>query len=251
MRILSVIVLAACCSGCAANEAATFQEQPGQQSIIRDGQAALVSRAKNSLVMIKPASRQFKSGARPVFVVGIFNLGSTPLEFRISNVVATQNINQQTVQLQVITYETLVQEEKNRQVAVALLTGLAAGANAYSASQAGYYNSTSTVYTPHGAYQVQTTGYSPTANAIAQSNASDQNEAMISAAIDRGQQNLAALEHSVIKDDTVLPGEWYGGQLFLQPLTSDDSKDSPKTYSISLLIGQDRHVINIVQKPVR
>jgi hypothetical protein len=251
MRVVGVLALAALCGGCAANEVATFQARPGQESMVRDGQAALVSRAKNSLVIVKPAARQFASRGRPVFVVGIFNLGSTPLQFRVADIEAMQTVNQQTVQLQVVTYESLVQEEKNRQVAAALLTGLAAGANAYSASQAGRYNATSTVSTPQGNYLVHTTGYSPTANAIAQSNAGAQNEAMISATIEQGRQNLATLENSVIKDDTVMPGEWYGGQLHLQPLASAEPRDAPRTYSIAFLVGQDRHVIDIVQAPVR
>ena len=40
--------------------------------------------------------------------------------------------------MKIVTYEMLVQEEKNRQVATAILTGVAAAGNAYSASQAGY-----------------------------------------------------------------------------------------------------------------
>ena len=117
-------------------------------------------------------------------MVGIYDLGPTPLEFRVSSIQATQTVNQQLVQLNIFTYEELVQEERSRQVAAAIITGLAAGANAYSAAHAGYYNSTSTVYTPHGVATVQTTGYSPTAAAIAQGNANAQNEAMISATID-------------------------------------------------------------------
>lgn len=251
MRIAFVFALAALCSGCASHEIANFQPQAGQQAIVRDGQPALVSRAKNSIVLIRPASRQFVSGGRPVFVVGIFNLSPAPLEFRVADIQATQTVNQQEVQLKVFTYDELVQEERNRQVVAAILTGVAAGANAYSAAHAGYYNSTSTVSTPHGMYQVNTVGYSPTANAIAQANASAQNEAMISATIEQGQQNLANLEQGVIKDNTMLPGEWYGGQVHLQPLASGDSGGSPKTYSISLLVGQDRHVINIVQARVQ
>ncbi len=42
-----------------------------------------------------------------------------------------------------------------------------------------------------------------------------------------------------------------GGTLHLQPLASGESNDAPKTYSIALLVGQDRHVIDIVQAPVR
>lgn len=222
MRIVGVVLLTALCGGCASNEIATFQAQAGQQSIVRDGQAALVSRGPTSLVLVRPALRQFQSGGRPTFVVGIYDLSPAPLQFRVADIQATQAVNQQVVQLKVFTYEELVQEEKNRQVVAALLTGVAAGANAYSAAHAGYYNSASTVYTPHGAYQVQTVGYSPTANAIAQANASAQNEAMISATIDQGQQNLAALEQTIIKDDTLFPGEWYGGKLVLQPLASNE-----------------------------
>jgi hypothetical protein len=40
--------------------------------------------------------------------------------------------------LQVVTFEMLQQEEKNRQVATANLAGVAGAANAYSASRAGY-----------------------------------------------------------------------------------------------------------------
>jgi hypothetical protein len=200
--------------------------------------------------MIRPASRQFRSGGRPTFVVGIYNLSPAPLQFRVADIAATQLINQQAVALKVFTFDELVQEEKNRQIAAAILTGLAVGANAAAASTAGHYNSTSTVYTPNGTYQVQTTGYSPTANAIAQANASEQNEALISATIEQGQHNLATLEKSVIKDDTLFPGEWYGGLVVLQPLASGDSRNAPKTYSIALLVGQDRHQIDITQSPI-
>ena len=249
MRIVWVLALAASVSGCATSENVRFQPKAEQQALVRDGQAALMSRKKNSLVLVRPASRQFATGARPVFVVGIYNLTGAPLEFRVANIDAVQVADQQTVPMKVFTYEDLVTEERNRQVAVALLTGLAAGANAYSASQAGHYNRTSTVYTPRGTYQVHTTGYSPTANAIAQSNAAAQNEAMISATIERGQQNMAALEQGVIKDNTLFPGEWYGGQLHLQPPSSDIGKG--KTYTVSLLVGSDRHVIDIAHEAAR
>jgi hypothetical protein len=55
---------------------------------------------------------------------------------------------------------------------------------------------------------------------------------------------LANLEHSVIKDDTLMPGEWYGGTLNIQPLVSQNGR---KTYTISIMVGSDRHEITIVQ----
>jgi Tfp pilus assembly protein PilE len=140
--------------------------------------------------------------------------------------------------LGVISYEELVREERNRQIVSAVLVGAAAVGNAYSASQAGYYNANSTVTTPRGGtYRVNTTGYSPTAAAIARSNAAVQNEAMISSTIESGQQNLANLERGVIKDNTQPP--------------ASASSGAAKSYSIAFNVGSDRHQIEIVQEGSR
>jgi hypothetical protein len=246
MRFVVMCALATALAGCARTETVQFKPRPEQQSMMRDGQAALISRRKHSLVLIRPAARQFQTGARPVYVVGLSNLTGTPQEFRVSNVGVNQTVNGSTVALKVITFEELMTEERNRQIAAAVITGLAVGANAYSASRAGHYSQSSTVTTSRGnVYQVHTTGYSPTANAIAQSNAAAQNEAMISATVERGQQNMAALEQGVIKDNTLLPGEWYGGQLHIQPLVSEG--DGAKTYTITMMVGTDRHEIDVSQ----
>ena len=93
-------------------------------------------------------------------------------------------------------------------------------------------------------YQVHTTGYSPTAAAIAQSNATAQNAELVSATIERGQANMAMLERAVIKDNTLLPGEWYGGQLHITPLVS---QDGPKVYTVAVSVGSDTHEIEISQ----
>jgi len=63
----------------------------------------------------------------------------------------------------------------------------------------------------------------------------------------RGQANMAMLERAVIKDNTLLPGEWYGGQLHIAPLVS---KDGPKSYTIVVTVGPDRHEIRIAQEAV-
>jgi hypothetical protein len=85
---------------------------------------------------------------------------------------------------------------------------------------------------------------------VAQANASAQNEAMISNTIEQGQRNLSALERTVLKDNTLLPGEWYGGQLHLEPLASD-SAGARKAYSVSIIVGSDRHNIEIAQGPAQ
>lgn len=116
---------------------------------------------------------------------------------------------------------------------------MAAGANAYSASRAGY----GTYTTPSGRTG---TFYSPTAAAIAQGNAAAQNEAMVSATIETGQRNMAVLEQSVIKDNTLMPGEWYGGQLHVAPPT-DQGYGGPKSYTIVITVETDRHIVDVSQ----
>jgi len=245
MRKFVALCAAFLCAGCVTTEPVAFRPTANQQAMFRDGAPAIVSTKPNSIVIARPAARQLQIGGRPVFVLGIYNRSKTPQDFRIANVQVTQVVNGEAAALKVITYEELVQEEHTRQVFAAVATGLAAGANAYSASRAGYYNSNSTVYTPRGVYNVKTTGYSLAAAAIAQQTASVQNAEMISATIERGQANLVNLERAVIKDDTLLPGEWYGGQLHIAPLVSGSS--SEKTYTIAIQVGPDRHELNVVQ----
>src|SRR5258708_4857723 len=176
MRILGIVALAAALGGCVSNgETVSFRSSnPQQQTMMRDGQPALVSRQKSSLVLVRPASRQLQANGRPVFVVGINNLGKTPVDFRVAQVEATQRVGASDYAIRVVTFEMLAQEEKNRQVAAAILTGIAGAANAYGASQAGYGSYT----TPSGRTG---TFYSPTAPPIAQSNAAAQSEAVFAA----------------------------------------------------------------------
>jgi hypothetical protein len=242
MRYLSVLLLCSTLVGCVtAGETVAFKaSNPQQQTLMRDGQPALVSRQKGSLVLVRPASRQIQTNGRPVFVVAINNLSRQPVDFRVGQVEAVQHANGSDFEMKIVTYEMLVQEEQNRQMARAVLTGLAAAGNAYSASQAGHGSYT----TPSGRTG---TFYDPTAAAIAQNTAAVQNEAMISATIEAGQRNMAMLERAVIKDNTLMPGEWYGGQLHLAPPT--DQGGGPKTYTIVISVGSDRHVIDVSQIP--
>ncbi len=241
MRILAIAAACVTLTGCVtAGETVSFKaSNPQQQALMRDGQPALVSRQKTSLALVRPASRQLQANGRPVFVVGINNLSRQPIDFRVAQVEATQHAAGSDFEMKIVTYEMLVQEEKNRQVAAALLTGVAAGANAYSASRAGY----GTYMAPNGRTG---TFYSPTAAAVAQGNAAAQNDAMIAATVETGQRNMAALEQSVIKDNTLMPGEWYGGQLHVAPPT-DQGDGGPKSYTIIITVGTDRHVIDISQ----
>jgi hypothetical protein len=242
MRKLGVVALCAALGGCvSAGEKLSFRpSNPQQQAMMRDGQPALVSRQKSSLVLVRPAARQLQARGRPVFVVGINNFGKQPIDFRVEQVEAIQHVGGTDHSMQIVTFEMLAQEEQNRQVALAILGGVAVAANSYSASRAGH----GTYTTPEGR-----TGsfYSPTAAVIARGNAAAQNEAILAATVESGQRNMAALEQTVIKDNTLMPGEWYGGQLHIAPPT--DQAGGQKTYTIVITVGQDRHVVDISQGP--
>src|SRR3977135_2168437 len=228
MRVFGIAALSAILAGCVTSETVQFRtSNPQQQAMMRDGQPALVSRQKSSVVLVRPASRQLQANGRPVFVIGINHFGKVPVDFRVAQVEASQRVGASEYPMQIVTFEMLQQEERNRQVAAAIFAGAAGAANAYGASRAGYGSYT----TPSGRTG---TFYSPTAAAIAQESAAAQNEAMFAATIERGQQNMVQLEQSVIKDNTLMPGEWYGGQLHLAPPT--DQAGSQKTYSIVITV---------------
>jgi hypothetical protein len=248
VKLRVVVALAATLSVCGCvTETAQFQPGVGQQALVRDGQPAIVSQKAKSLIIMQPALPEFQAGQRPAYVVGIYNLSNAPINFAMANVHVTQTLADGTAkQLKVITYAQLVKEERDRQIAAAILVGLAAGANAYSASQAGYYHSNSTVYSPYGVATVHTTGYSPAAAAIAQANASAQNSAMIGNTIEQGRRNLAVLQQSAIKDDTLLPGEWYGGRLQFEPPVRGSGK-TPEKYRITIAIGDEVHSFDVLQ----
>jgi hypothetical protein len=242
---LAAAALAMLLAGCMTGERVRFQAHGKQEALIRDGQSALVSRGRNSIILIRPARREFARNARPVFVVGIYNQARGPLNFRVADVSVIQTVGGQDVTLQVIPYEKLVQEERTRQVVAGMLVGAAAGANAMAAANSGYSDVRTTFHTPRGTFTANSTVYSPSAAAVARATAASQNEALISATIEQGQTNLAHLERAVIKDNTLLPGEWYGGQLHIAPLVASSSE--PKMYTIALTVGSDRHELQVLQ----
>src|SRR5690348_8561044 len=135
MRYLGAVIAFLCLSGCVtgSTEIVRFVPQaPQQQAMLRDGQSVIVSRSRDSLVTLRPATRNVVNG-RPTFVVNIQNLSKKPLDFRVGNVVAQQIIGPETRELKVFSYEDLVQEERSAQVGRAVGVALLAGMNSYTA----------------------------------------------------------------------------------------------------------------------
>lgn len=247
LRCVFTLSIAALAAGCMSDRV-RFSARPAQTALVRDGKPAISSVGKESVVLLSRFGRDVPSGQRVGFVLAFQNLGKAPSNFVVNEIEVEQTFgpNSSSQPLEVLTFEKLQQEERTRQVASAILVGLAAGANAAAASQAGYYRSNTTLYTPRGSYLATTTGYSPAAAAIAQANASAQNNALIDSSIAQGQANMARLENEYIKDHTLLPGEWYGGLVGIAPPVGDAKQ---KTYQIRVRVGSDVHVFDAVQEP--
>lgn len=229
--VLSAAVLAASLGACVSREQVSFSAGPQQQAVVRDGQNTILSRKKNSLVVVKLASRDVARGARPVFVIALQNGGKIPSEFRVSSVQVVQLQNGAPSRaMAVVPYETLVSEERTRQVVTALLVGAAAAGNSISAQNASTYSNGR---------------YSPIAGAINGARADAQNAAMVGDAAATAQLNMASLEQTVLKDNTLLPGEWVGGQLHIEAPQSEGS--GPKAYVISVPVGDELHEIAVTQ----
>lgn len=217
MRTIAIVALAGLCAGCVtAGESIRFQAKGKQETLIRDGRSALVSKAKNSTVTILPAARQVPAGGRPIFVVRMQNHSRGPMDFRLDGIEVVQGSQG----LRVFSYEELEGEERNRQVASAVMVGMAAGLNSADASGRGWWAE----------------------RAVARDN-----ERLAKRVAKQGVRNLSQLEKSAIKDHTLLPRETYGGQIHISPPTGEGSK----AYTIRMMVGSDRHEIEVVHETTR
>src|SRR5260370_8467243 len=106
MRILGIVALGAALTGCVTNnETVQFRtSNPQQQAMMRDGQPAIVSRQKSSVVLVRPASRQVQANGRPAFVVAINNLSRAPIDFRVAELEANQRVGSSEYPLQAVTF---------------------------------------------------------------------------------------------------------------------------------------------------
>jgi len=208
--ILSMAFVSACAT--ATGEIVQFQSKPNQEVMMREGSSIITSRGRNSVVTMRPAARE--ASTQPVFIVGIQSVARHPLDFRVSQATAVQIVDGKADrQLRVYSYDELVAQERNAQVGRAILVGALSGINAGLA------------------------GNNPHAAAAAE----EQNAALAARVSAAGQQNLQTLEELALKDHTLMPGETYAGKLALEGPAS-----GAKSYSITLVVGPDRHEILVV-----
>ena len=132
-----------------------------------------------------------------------------------------------------------------------LALGIVAGAlGAYSAASAGYSQTTGT-YTsagPHGTRYgtYSQTTYNPAlAQAAADANAR-QTAGNLAAIEDQAQAKLGELQATIIKDHTLMPGEWHGGVVVID--TPEKSDAGAAEYEISLAFDGETHTFVVNQQ---
>jgi hypothetical protein len=232
-------------AGCMTSSVSSFTPMADQQAVTRDGIPSLMSRKTDSIVLVRQAQRQQNANGRRSYVIGILNLSKAPINFAFSGISVTQTFAAaNSAPLRTYSYDDLVKEEKEAEFASAVLIGLAGAASAAAASNAGYYHGNAAVSGPYGVSHVSYTGYNPTAAAIAQTNVAMQNEAMIDNAVEAGKRDMAMLENTIIKDDTIMPGEWYGGTVQFDP---PGGSSWPKTFTISVEVGSELHEVQVTE----
>ena len=213
---------------------------PGQEAIVRDGIPSLVSK-KHNLVMLRPNSQLLKGNPRPAFTVAVRNLGSKPETLLEANITARQTVDGKQVAMRVYRYEELVQEEQTRQTVQAVGAILSGTARAIDASNAGYVNTTGSV----NGYGYTATTYDPLRAQLAQNVANAQTQDDFANIQAQGEQNLSQLQHTILKDNTVMPGEWVGGTIVLdQPAYSGGA---PKSYTITVDFAGEQHEFHVAQ----
>lgn len=186
----------------------------GQEVRFSDGQAVLVTGNAVGNLAIGFVPLDKKSAFLRIWVENASNQ-----QFNISETSLTAS--SAGVALMVYTYADQVKQQKRREMWAAIATGLAAGLNSYSASQAGYSNYS-------GSYRSQTNLGSLTANSygsyygtsyssgvayLAQANAANQNQAMF----DRFQATAAGAAQNLrdrsLKANTLMPGQSVYGDI--------------------------------------
>ncbi|AHB50350.1 hypothetical protein W911_14640 [Hyphomicrobium nitrativorans NL23] len=238
-----------CCvlAGCASSEQILLTAAPDQQAIVRDGIPALISHKKH-LVMLRPNNRLVKSGARPAFTLVVRNQGQSPETLFEASISASQTLAGKSAAVRVYRYDELVQEEQTRQAMAAVGAALAGAGRAMSAANAGYVNTTGSfnAYRPgygtaYGTYS--STTYDPLRAQIAQQAANAETTADFAALRAQGESNLMSLQQTILKDNTVMPGEWYGGSIVLD--APEKTGNEMIAYSIVVIFAGEEHVFSI------
>ena len=83
--VIAKMALLCLLAGCASSDKLELLAGSGQEALVRDGAASLIS-AKRNVVMLQAGDSEVLSGARPTFVVAIRNMQNANLLFKASEI---------------------------------------------------------------------------------------------------------------------------------------------------------------------
>jgi hypothetical protein len=180
-------------------------------------------------------------------------MGSKAVLMSTPSISASGSIQNKRTALKVFSYDELVKEEKDRQTVAAFATALSAVGGAMAASQAGYVHTTGSVSGNtygrpyHGTYSATT--YDPYRAQLAGQAAQDRAAADFASLRADGEANLARLNTTILKNHTVMPGEWYGGVIVLAVPPKDQA--GAAEYTISIPFDGEIHEFKVRQSPLQ
>jgi hypothetical protein len=235
--------------GCSpAKDVISLAPAANQQAMTRDGVPALVS-SKRHVVFLRPLAPQQVSSQRPQFVVAILNRGKAPATLKVADI-EVQSTRPRQARMRVYTHTELAQEVEDQRNAALFLTALSGVAGAVSASQAGYTHTTGSIKTssPYGTTYGSYSGttYNP-ALAQAAANANVRQTGNDMAAIEGdAQRALSQLQATVVKDHTLMPGEWHGGLIVLG--NPEKGEAGAAEYAITVIFDGEEHSFSVSQR---
>jgi hypothetical protein len=235
--------------GCSApKDAYTLTPSNNQQAVVRDGVPALVSSRKH-VVFLRPLASHQVSYARPRFVVALLNRGKAPATLKVSDIIV-ESTRPRRAKMRVFTHAELAQEVETQRNTQLVLGALSAAAGAYSAAQSGYsqttgsYSGTGPYGSSYGTYSATT--YNPAVAQVAAEANAERAASNLAGIEAQAQGKLAELQATVIKDHTLMPGEWHGGVIVLAPPEKGEAEGAE--YSISITFDGEQHSFTVSQR---
>lgn len=217
----------------------------GQQSIVRDGVPSLISE-KRHVVMLRPVAHVQGSNSRPRFVIAALNRSKQPVTMTTSDIIASRSAGAKRVAIRVYRYDELVKEaedEKNAKLTLALLSGVA---GAMSATNAGYTQTSGSVHGNNGYYgSYNATTYNPALAQMAANQNADRTADNVAGIQASGDAQLSMLQGTILKDHTLMPGEWHGGVIVLDVPEKDSANKAE--YSIYVRVDGEDHEFKVTQ----
>lgn len=254
-RMISTSLVVLLLTGCATYGQISSIMAEDQKMIYRDGRETVLSQKKHT-VAIALQSETIRSGHRANFIIGVRNGGEDDIVFSTGNIAITMSGSKdraKTNSLKVYSYEDLVKEEKKRQAWAALATAIGAVGDSLSAASAGYshtygsysgsaYSSYGTSAYGHGTYSATT--YNPGAAQAAQNAAQTKSAAQFAQIQEEGRATLQALASTILKKQTIFPGEWHGGVVKVR---MPRVRKAPTEFVVKINVDGEEHLFQFKQ----